>query len=153
MILSSRKYMYVVWYCMSCLFYVLNIKEITVKTVTSHSRSLLKFTLERTPSPKKGHLLAEEDDSSDEGLDTSEMWIILCKTAGPTFVIILPRNPELCNTADFVFSKDLTQICEIQHGYLFLTWTYFHPKIWINLHWNRMFVKAVDRCYNRVPCV
>ena len=37
-------------------------------------RSLLKFTLERTPSPKKGHLLAEEDSSSeDEGLNTSEM--------------------------------------------------------------------------------
>lgn len=39
----------------------------------SKSKSLLKFTLERTPSPKKGHLLAEEDDSSDEGLNTSEM--------------------------------------------------------------------------------
>ena len=37
------------------------------------SRSLLKFAIERTPSPKKGHLLAESEDSDDGILETSKL--------------------------------------------------------------------------------
>ena len=36
-------------------------------------RSLLRFGIERTPSPKKGHLLAEEYESDDGSLKTSRM--------------------------------------------------------------------------------
>merc|ERR1719516_572617 len=42
----------------------------------SKSKSLLKFSIERTPSPKKGHLLAEDDEteaSEDDMLTTSKM--------------------------------------------------------------------------------
>ena len=37
------------------------------------SRSLLKFGVERTPSPKKGHLLAESEESDDGILETSKL--------------------------------------------------------------------------------
>ena len=37
------------------------------------SRSLLKFGIERTPSPKKGHLLAESEESDDGILETSKL--------------------------------------------------------------------------------
>lgn len=39
------------------------------------SRSLLRFGIEKTPSPKMGHLLAEEEFSDDEAMamDTSRM--------------------------------------------------------------------------------
>jgi len=41
----------------------------------SKSKSLLRFGIEKTPSPKMGHLLAEEDFSDDEAMtmDTSRM--------------------------------------------------------------------------------
>jgi len=37
------------------------------------SKSLLKFGVERTPSPKKGHLLAESEESDDGILETSKL--------------------------------------------------------------------------------
>lgn len=39
----------------------------------SKSKSLLRFGIEKTPSPKMGHLLAEDDFSDDDAMDTSRM--------------------------------------------------------------------------------
>jgi len=48
-------------------------EEFGVSFRKSKSKSLLRFGIERTPSPKKGHLLAEEDSSDESPMKTSHL--------------------------------------------------------------------------------